>query len=92
MYFQLVLDRRECMPTGKDLDRAIRAEQQQPRGRRPSAEVGQPVERGDVAPVEILEPQHERLHRGQGLDSLGQLAQHSLPGHGGGLPLQGVQL
>ena len=91
-HLQLVLDRVERMPSGQRLGGPARGEDQDPR--RPGAprEVGEPVHRRGIAPVEILEPEDQGGVRGHDLDGLGQLAQHPLPGDAGGLSLERPQL
>jgi hypothetical protein len=68
----------EGVPMHDHLHRAIRAQEQQPRGRAPLRQIRHQGQRGLVAPVQILEHQHQGPHGGQRLDGLGTLPQHAL--------------
>jgi hypothetical protein len=61
------------------LRRAIGAQDQQPRGLGTLGDRGQQVHRGHVAPMEVLQHQHERRLFGQALEHVVQLANHPLP-------------
>ena len=54
-----------------------RAEQQQPGRLAPAQQRGEQVERGVVGPVQVLEHQHDRHRRADGVERLEHLAQHA---------------
>ena len=68
------------MPTQQHLDGPIGPQNEQPRGAQPAGQIRQQVQRGIVAPVQILQHQQERAADRQHLDRLGQLPQHALLG------------
>ena len=75
---QLLLDRLQGMRTQQHLDGPIGAQNEQPGGIPPAGQIRQQVQRGKVAPVQILEHQQQRAADGEHLDRLGQLPQHAL--------------
>ena len=71
----------ECvqrMAGDRRLHRAIRREHQQPRRLRPSGETPEQRNGRRVAPMQVLECEHERALGGEHLERLGQLSQHAL--------------
>ncbi len=76
---KLVLDPPEPMFLRQHLHRSIGAEHQEPRPLRPPPEEREPVQRGRIAPMQVLEPQDQRGVEREGLQGLGQLAEHALP-------------
>ncbi len=89
---QLVPDARQRGPAAHHVGGPVGAEHEEPGGPGPPRHVGEPVERGGVAPVQVLEPESDRRLRRQRLDRLGQLAQHPLPHGARRRPLERPQL
>ena len=77
---QFLLDTLQGMPTHQRLDGPIGRQNEQPRGAQPAGQIRQQVQRGIVAPVQILQHQQQRAAGRQHLDRLGQLPQHALLG------------
>ena len=82
---QLPLDGFEGMVAENHLDRSIGADHHQPGGIAASREVGHKIDRGEVAPVQILEHEDERLLGGDRFDGFRHLAQHPLARRAGHL-------
>ena len=80
VYLQVLLHRPQRMPIEDDVAGAIGADDQHARRLAAASQRRDEVDGGAVAPVQILEDEHERLLRAQRLDGLGHLAQHALAG------------
>jgi hypothetical protein len=78
VYVQLVLHGLEWMPLAQHVLQAIGAQHQEARWLPTPGEHGQYIQRGVVAPVQVFEYEHQRLHGCQSFEGLGQLAQHAL--------------
>jgi hypothetical protein len=80
MQEQVLLDGCERVLADLNLDRSIRAQQEQPGRAGPSRQIGDQIQRRIVGPVKVLEPEHEETLSAQRLQRLRHFAQHSL-GH-----------
>ena len=87
---QLLLHCAQRMRADDHVDGAERAEQQQARRLPAARERGDEIERGVVAPVKVLEDEHEGDLGRQRLKRLGHLAEHALPRRPEDLPLQPI--
>jgi hypothetical protein len=74
MHFQVVLGRLERILPGQRLARPVRAENQNARRPRAPRQIGQPIHRRGIAPVEVLEAENQGDVHGHHLHGLGQLA------------------
>jgi hypothetical protein len=74
---QVEFERMQGMLPHKHLDRPIRPEHQEAGGYPAPRQIAHQVQRGDIAPVQILEHQDQRLLGRQGLQRLGELPQHA---------------
>ena len=78
MQQQVLLERSERVLADQDLDRSIRAQQEQPGRAGPSRQIGDQIQGRIVGPVQVLEPEHEETLVVQCLQRLSHFAQHSL--------------
>src|SRR5262249_45197839 len=77
---QLLHERAQGMPCDDDVHRPVAYEDENASRLLPAGEHPEQVERRVVAPVEVLEHEHDWRAGAQGLDGLRHLAQHALLG------------
>ena len=74
-----MLGRFQGMPGHDEIDGAVGAQHDQPRRLASPGNHGEHVHGRGIDPVQVLEEQHHRLDEREGLQALGELAQHPLP-------------
>ena len=75
---ELLLHRLERMPAGDQLGRPVGADHHQMRGPPTAGDVRDQVQRREVAPVQVLQHEHERRVRRQRVERLAHLPEHPL--------------